>query len=479
MPPSDSIFAFVDIETTGSRSHIDRITEIGILTLDDKEVTEWSTLVNPDSYIPQNIQQLTGITPEMVATQPRFEDIAQDLFIELKDKIFIAHNARFDHGFIRDEFKRVGIDFQPKVLCTVKLSRRLFPDQAKHNLDTLIRVHDLHVNARHRALGDAQLIHQFWQRCEVLFGRERLLEEVQFLLGRPSLPPHLDREMVDELPNKPGVYIFYAENKQTLYIGKSNDIKSRVMGHFYSALSIRKEMKISLQVRDIDWIETGGELGALLLESRLIKEKLPSFNIKLRKSKDLCAWRMDEDFDPAAPLTEAQHIKMSLVNHHDLQPGKQKNLYGLFYSKREALKALQAIAKKNQLCEGLLGFEKLQQGGSCFGYHVKKCNGACIGEESPQIHNLKLKTALQKLKINTWPYKGAIAIKEEGDLHIFDHWCYLGTAIDENEVYELLEDGRPEFDLDIYKIIKKALKNYSKDLIIQIPSVKSISEQSF
>jgi DNA polymerase-3 subunit epsilon len=110
---------------------------------------------------------------------------------------------------------------------------------------------------------------------------------------------------------------------------------------------------------------------------------------------------------------------------------------------------------------------------------VKKCNGACIGEESPQIHNLKLKTALQKLKINTWPYKGAIAIKEEGDLHIFDHWCYLGTAIDENEVYELLEDGRPEFDLDIYKIIKKALKNYSKDLIIQIPSVKSISEQSF
>ena len=134
--------------------------------------------------------------------------------------------------------------------------------------------------------------------------------------------------LIDELTNRPGVYLFYAENKQPLYIGKSNDLRSRVMGHFQSALSNRKEMKLSLQVRGIDWIETGGELGALLLESRLIKEKLPSFNIKLRRSKDLCAWQLLESPD---------RLEVHLVNHQALKPGKQNNLYGLFYSKREAL----------------------------------------------------------------------------------------------------------------------------------------------
>ena len=468
MLSSDSIFAFVDIETTGSRSNIDRITEIGIVTMDQQESVEWSTLVNPQTHIPRNIQQLTGISPEMVATQPKFEDIAQDLYVELKDKIFIAHNARFDHSFIRDEFKRVGIDFSPKVLCTVKLSRRLFPEQARHNLDTLINIHGLKVQNRHRALDDARLLHQFWQKCEVMFGREKLLEEVQVLMGRPSLPSHIDPEMVDELPNKPGVYIFYAENKQPLYIGKSTDIKSRVMGHFYTALSKPKEMKLSLQVRNIDWIETGGEIGALLLESRLIKEKLPSFNIKLRRSKDLCAWQLDD--------SEA-HIRLNLVNHRDLDLGKQTNLYGLFYSKREAHAALQTIAKKNQLCEGLLGLEKLQPGASCFGHHVKLCRGACIGIEPASIHNIKVKTALEKLKINTWPYAGAIAIKEGDDLHIFDHWCYLGSAIDDNEVLELLEDGRPEFDLDIYKIIKKVLKTHPKDRVITLTHLEHQTHQ--
>jgi DNA polymerase III subunit epsilon len=127
MPRTDSVFAFVDIETTGSRAELDRITEIGILTLDCDGVSEWSRLVNPETNIPKNIQNLTGITPEMVATQSTFAEIAHSLYMELKDKIFIAHNARFDYSFIKAEFKKVGIEFSPKVLCTVKLSRRYFP----------------------------------------------------------------------------------------------------------------------------------------------------------------------------------------------------------------------------------------------------------------------------------------------------------------------------------------------------------------
>jgi len=258
MPSKDPIYAFVDIETTGSRANLDRITEVGVLTLENQESSEWSRLINPGVHIPNNIQRLTGITPAMVSTKPSFDEIAAELYLELKDKIFIAHNARFDYSFLKAEFKRVGIDFSPKVVCTVKLSRRLFPSQGRHNLDTLIYVHGLVVQSRHRALDDAKLLYQFWQRCETLFGQDKLLTEIEYLLGRPSLPPHIDRELIDELPNRPGVYLFYAENKQPLYIGKSNDLRSRVMGHFQSALSNRKEMKLSLQVRSIDCIESGG-----------------------------------------------------------------------------------------------------------------------------------------------------------------------------------------------------------------------------
>ena len=127
--------AFVDIETTGSHFDRDRITEIGIKTLASNQIQVWEQLINPQTFIPQNIQRLTGISPQMVEHQPSFDQVAKELKQELEGKIFVAHNARFDYGFIKASFKRIGIDFKPKVLCTVKLSRLLFPEQPRHNLD--------------------------------------------------------------------------------------------------------------------------------------------------------------------------------------------------------------------------------------------------------------------------------------------------------------------------------------------------------
>jgi DNA polymerase-3 subunit epsilon len=176
MKPTDNEFpvlAFVDIETTGGNSERDRITEIGIKTLANGQETAWECLVNPKTFIPQNIQRLTGITPEMVAGQPPFDELALQIKRELEGKIFVAHNARFDYGFIKASFKRLGMDFRPKVLCTVKLSRMLFPHQARHNLDTIVAAHGLTVSARHRALGDADLLLQFWRVCEKTFLAKR------------------------------------------------------------------------------------------------------------------------------------------------------------------------------------------------------------------------------------------------------------------------------------------------------------------
>ena len=452
--------AFVDIETTGSHFDRDRITEIGIKTLAGNELQVWERLIDPQTYIPQNIQRLTGISPAMVRGQPCFPELAEDLKKELEGKIFVAHNARFDYGFIKASFKRIGIDFKPKVLCTVKLSRLLFPDQPRHNLDTIISTHGLKVGARHRALGDADLLLQFWRVCESKFGQEKLNEAINQLIGNASLPSNIDQNLIDSIPDGPGCYIFYGENKTPLYIGKSISLRSRVMGHFQGALTQRKEMKLSLQVRDIDWIETSGELGALILESKLIKERMPSMNIKLRRSKDLCAWSLEEDSDGALIPT--------LVTHHHLQPGLQENLYGLFYSKREAHSYLKAVAKKYHLCEALLGLEKRIEGKSCFGFQLKQCSGTCINLTPIALHNLQLKTALELFKVQVWPYSGAIAIQEGSEMIVLDKWCYLGTAINQDELYELAESGEAEFDLDIYKIVKKALLGSHKHQVIPI-----------
>lgn len=452
--------AFVDIETTGSHFERDRITEIGIKTLAGNELQVWEKLIDPQTYIPQNIQRLTGISPAMVKGQPSFSELADDLKKELEGKIFVAHNAHFDYGFIKASFKRMGIEFKPKVLCTVKLSRLLFPEQPRHNLDTIISAHGLRVSARHRALGDADLLLQFWRVCESKFGQARLNEAINQLIGNASLPSNIDQNLIDSIPDGPGCYIFYGDNKTPLYIGKSVSLRSRVMGHFQGALTQRKEMKLSLQVRDIDWIETSGELGALILESRLIKERMPSMNIKLRRSKDLCAWSLEEDSNGV--------LTPSLITHHHLAPGLQDNLYGLFYSKREAHSYLKAMAKKYHLCEALLGLEKRIEGKSCFGYQVKQCSGTCINLAPIALHNLQLKTSMELFRVQVWPYSGAIAIKEGGEMIVVDKWCYLGTAINQDELYELAQSGEAEFDLDIYKIVKKALSGPYKNQVIPI-----------
>jgi len=455
--------AFVDIETTGSHFDRDRITEIGVRSLIEGQISTWESLINPQTLIPQNIQRLTGIKPGMVADQPTFEDLAKRLKAEFEGKIFVAHNARFDYGFIKASFKRIGIDFRPKALCTVKLSRLLFPDQPRHNLDTIISAHGLKVSARHRALGDADLLLQFWNVCEKSVGPERLLKAVNQLIGNASLPPNIDQALIDSIPDTPGCYIFYGENKIPLYIGKSISLRSRVMGHFQGALTQRKEMKLSLQVRDIDWIDTAGELSALVLESQLIKERMPSMNIKLRRSKDLCAWSLE--------LNEAGVLMPVLVGQQDLSPGLQENLYGLFYSKREAHSYLKAVAKKHRLCEALLGLEKRIEGKPCFGFQVKQCNGSCIGMSPINHHNLQLRSIFESYRVQVWPYKGPIAISEGNSMLVIDKWCYLGTAINEDELSELASSGGIEFDLDIYKIIKKALSGPYKNQVrlLKIP----------
>lgn len=177
-PAIDTPLAFVDLETTGGSAAEHRITEIGVVVVNANGVSTWTTLVDPQQPIPPFIQQLTGITDAMVRGAPTFADIAGALFERLDGKLFVAHNASFDRGFLRAEFERAGIAFNPDVLCTVRLSRALFPRESRHGLDALIERHALAPSARHRALADADLIWQFWQKLHAVIPAEQLSEQI-------------------------------------------------------------------------------------------------------------------------------------------------------------------------------------------------------------------------------------------------------------------------------------------------------------
>ena len=441
--------AFVDLETTGATATVDRITEVGIVEVDeDGSVREWSSLVNPHCRIPEFIEGLTGITNAMVATAPDFEDLAEEIQRRLAGRTFLAHNARFDHGFLKNEFKRIGIEFRPTVLCTVKLSRKLYPGFAKHNLDSLIERHRLQVTERHRALGDARLIWQFWQVLHASLPVAQIDTALVELTARPSLPSHLDAGLLDDLPTTHGVYLFHDETSLPLYVGKANNLRRRVLAHFSSDHASSSELDIAQKIRRVTWIETAGELGALLKEAALIKQLMPSHNQQLRRNETVCAWRL---------VQHGAQVKLALVETDDLFFGDEENLFGPFSSSRKATDALKGIADAYELCHAVLGLEKVRSGKGCFASQVNRCAGVCVGRETHAAHATRTFAALESLRLQRWPFAGPIGISEGDAIHVISNWSYLGTVHDQSAARALIAVGQPHFDRDVYHLLHKKL----------------------
>lgn len=431
--------ALVDIETTGSRVTRDCITEIAVWIIEENKVTKkWQTFVRSEQKIPEYIQRLTGITQKMVENAPSFAEIAPTLSELLQDKIFVAHNARFDYGFIKQAYARVEMDFNPKILCTVKLSRKLFPEEKSHKMDSLVARYQLKTALRHRASGDVDLIWQFLKYCDKTFSEEQLAQALNSILAKPSLPSHLETD-IQSIPNVPGVYLFYEDlTSIPLYIGKSISLRKRIMSHFTNDVHHAKEMNICSRTKHIEWIPTTGEFGALLLESKLIKEKMPVYNRKLRRVKSVFSFQTDE-------INSYSTIR--IVQASEKEAISINNLYGAFRSKRHAEKALRQLIESNMLCAKLCHLDHSQR--SCFGYQLKKCYGACIQSESSEKYNLRVKMALAHYKNKIWPYKGPIGIKEhcpiqgKSQIHIIDQWHYLGTANNESDIFEIVNSPQP------------------------------------
>ena len=287
----DRPLVFLDLETTGATAAHDRITEIGLIEVEHGRVLgEWSTLINPERRIPPFIESLTGISNDMVALAPTFAEVARGLRSRLDGKLLVAHNARFDYGFLKNEFQRLDIKYRSDLLCTVRLSRRLFPGHARHNLDSLMQRHGITCSARHRALGDARVLWRLLQRWQRELDPVTVAAAATELVKAPTVPAGLPANAFDDIPEAPGVYLFYGENGVALYVEKSINLRARVMSHFSGDHRVNKDMKIAREVARIDWIETAGELGALIEEARLVKRLAPVHNRRLRRAAELCSW---------------------------------------------------------------------------------------------------------------------------------------------------------------------------------------------
>ena len=456
--------ACVDLETTGGTAAQHRVIEVGIVLLDDGVVVEeWSSLVNPGQRIPPSIESFTGITNEMVADAPCFDDLRSEVRARLDGRLFVAHNARFDYGFVRNEFRRLGEKFSAPVLCTVRLSRALFAEHNRHNLDVLIERWGLECGQRHRALGDAAVLPSLLAAFEDAVGAVRVQEVADASRYESRLPPHLPPDLADDLPECPGVYLFRGEGGVMLYVGKSRNLRSRVLDHFSAGHRSSKEAKLAQQVRAVEWIETGGELGALLLESRMVKDLAPAENRRLRKPAGVHCVRLEEREGALRPRVEP-------LTPDDLESGTEA--YGPFRSERDAWRALEGKAREAGLCLKVMGLEPGP--GSCFALQINRCRGACVGREPPGLHDARLRLALASLRLRSWPFAGPVGIRErvaDGPgtlLHVVDRWQHIGTARDETEVVELLRSsGERAFDPDSYRIVARCLERIQpRDLVM-------------
>jgi len=369
------MFAIIDIETTGGNPNKDKITEIAVIIHDGTcALSEYSTLINPECRIPHHISALTGITNEMVSNAPKFYEIAREL-IELTDNaVFVAHNVSFDYGFVRSEFRRLGFDYKREQLCTVRLSRRLIPGHRSYSLGRICEELNIPLNGRHRAMGDAAATARLFGLLLETESRTHT-NYITPLSGTPKdVHPDLDVTVFKQLPEEPGVYFFYNNDADLIYIGKSKNIRNRVLSHFNNH-SNTKALNMRSQIASIGFETTGSELIALLSESFEIKKHKPLFNRAQRRS--LFQYGLYTHTD------ENDYIRYCIGKTSE----KETQPIVCFTTKAEAMKFLNSAVEKYELCQKLCGL--YPSAGNCFHYEIGACHGACIRKETPSAYNYR------------------------------------------------------------------------------------------
>jgi DNA polymerase-3 subunit epsilon len=456
------MFAIVDIETTGGSHERDRITEIAILVHDGLTVVDsYSTLINPERTIPDYITRITRITNEMVKDAPKFYEVARKIVELTEGKIFVAHNVNFDYGFIEREFRSLGYKWKREKLCTVKLSRKLLPKRVSYSLGRLCESLGIEIatDVRHRALGDAAATAKLFD----------------ILLQKKSEHPVYCRQDIDEintskvdkirlyvlnkLPEACGVYYFLDKDRNIIYIGKSTNMRTRAIGHFNNKQT--KSDKLKNELMDVDFVVTGSELVALLLESEEIKKHKPKHN-RARK-RDVFTHSIDTFTD-----------KNGVINFR-IVPADEANEPLLSYTNyTSAREVLNEWIDEYGLCLNYCGLN--DAGGECFQRHIKKCHGICIGEEPAEEYNLRARKILERYAPESSDYvlvdKGRR--EDEVSLVLFEKGRYAGYGfMDSSDSVSSPEEfrsmiRRASYFPDVDELVRGWLKQQGKVKKIQL-----------
>ncbi|PXY38878.1 exonuclease [Flavobacterium cheongpyeongense] len=384
------MYAILDIETTGGQFNEEGITEIAIYKFDGHEVVDqFISLVNPEIPIQPFVAKLTGINNAMLSSAPKFYEVAKRIIEITSDCIIVAHNASFDYRILRTEFRRLGYNFESKTLCTVELAQKLIPQQPSYSLGKLVRSLGIPIADRHRASGDAIATTKLFKiLLEKDLEKTILNDFIKFEIEK-GISPKL-QDLVNQMPAKTGVYYIHNEGGNLIYIGKSLNIRKRVNQHFTGITT--KSKKIQVEVFTITYEETGSELIALLKESEEIKINRPRHNRSQKKSFFPFAIYVEKDSNGYLNirLGKADGRKKEITSFASLQEGKN---------------ALFKFTAKYHLCQKLTGLYQTKK--ECFQYKIKECDGACIGEITPEIYNLRVQ---QFISENSFENKSMILL---------------------------------------------------------------------
>ena len=407
------MYAILDIETTGGQFNEEGITEIAIYKFDGHEIVDqFISLVNPEIPIQPFVVKLTGINNAMLQSAPKFFEVAKRIIEMTNDCVVVAHNASFDYRILRTEFRRLGYDFEAKTICTVELSKKLLPEQPSHSLGKLVRALGIPMSDRHRASGDAlATVKLFKILLEKDLEKEIVKDFIKLEIQKGIAPKLLD--IVSSLPAKTGVYYIHNEKGNLVYIGKSRNIKKRINQHFTGTST--KCKKIQADVFTVTYDETGSELIALLKESEEIKINKPIYNRAQRKSIFQVALYAEKD--------EKGYINLKLQK----ADGRKKEITS-FTSIQEGKNALFRITSHYNLCQKLTGLFHTKT--NCFQYSIKECDGACIGEVSPEEYNARVQNFIEK---NTFENQNMVLIDKgrtisERSAVLIENGIYKGYA---------------------------------------------------
>lgn len=446
--------AVVEVKTTGVHPARDAIWELAIIQVDAEgcvaERLHW--LFEPCVALPPQLLSLSGLHPLELSGQPRIDSEARAIADAIRGRVLMGHNLRFSLAFLR----RVLPDWKtlrPPQLCTLRLARATLPQLASAGFDALCAHFGITRFFRDRAVPDAEA---------VLTLAQHLLQEVApTTLGQQlrsaARPPLLAAERFAQLPE----HYFLGDGGAQLYVGKSRNLRRRVMSHFQNDHRDRRSLQMVQQIRDVQLAVTAGELGALLFESAEIKRLQPLYNRRLRKQRELLTWAL---------AGEPGELHIELLQHHALRPGLRH--VGLFRSRHQARQWLLEQARERRLCLRVLGLEEGE--GACFAYQLGRCAGACCGEEPRSAHDRRLLAGAERLQTQAWPWNGPVALVERDEQHgltqwhVLDQWRHLGTVDQLEHAQPLLAARRGGFNLDTYHILIGHLRRHPNMEIVPL-----------